>query len=177
MTDRAINSRMRQPPAHLADPAKFDSLLRRTIAEYEANQRGMAALAAAHGARLVTALEPGLYSATLTHPTADYAYADDYCTRRSPGFAEAIRASWPALTETLPRLQGAGIETVDLSQAFRDKTVDIFVDCDHFNAIGNAILADQSRPGHPQPARNPLIRLRQLGRGTDRRIARGWHSP
>ena len=143
MTDRAINSRMRQPPAHLADAAKFDSLLRRTISEYEANQRGMAALAAAHGARLVTALEPGLYSATLTHPTADYAYADDYCTRRSPGFAEAIRASWPALTQTLPRLEGAGIETVDLSQAFRDKTVDVFVDCDHFNAIGNAILADQ----------------------------------
>src|SRR4029077_18734924 len=127
----------------LADAAKFESLRRRTIAEYEANQRAMAALTAAHGARQVTALEPGLYSTTLTHPTADYAYADDYCTRRSPGFAEAIRASWPALIQTLPRLQGAGIETVDLSQAFRDKTVDIFVDCDHFNAIGNAILADQ----------------------------------
>jgi lysophospholipase L1-like esterase len=143
MTDRAISSRMRQPPAHLADPAKFDSLLRQTVAEYEANQRRMVELAAAHGARLVTALEPGLYSAPLTHPTADYAYADDYCTRRSPGFADAIRASWPALTETLRRLQGAGIETLDLSQAFQDKTVDIFVDCDHFNAIGNAILADR----------------------------------
>jgi lysophospholipase L1-like esterase len=41
MTDRAINSRMRQPPAHLADPAKFASLLQRTVAEYEANQRSM----------------------------------------------------------------------------------------------------------------------------------------
>jgi lysophospholipase L1-like esterase len=141
MTDRAINSRMRRPPAHLADPAKFDSLLRQTVAEYEANQRRMAELAAAHGARLVTALEPGLYSVNLTHPTADYAYADEYCSRRSPGFADTIRASWPALTQTLRRLQGAGIETVDLSDTFRDKTVDIFVDCDHFNAIGNAMLA------------------------------------
>ena len=115
----------------------------------------MAELAAAHGARLVTALEPGLYSANLTHPTADYAYADDYCSRRSPGFAEAIRASWPALTETLPRLQGAGIETVDLSQAFRDKTVDIFVDCDHFNAVGNAILADQLAKAILNPRARP----------------------
>ena len=55
----------------------------------------------------------------------------------------SFETSWPALTQTLPRLEGAGIETVDLSQAFRDKTVDVFVDCDHFNAIGNAILADQ----------------------------------
>ncbi|HSY88209.1 MAG TPA: hypothetical protein VLA85_16710 [Verrucomicrobiae bacterium] len=143
MTDRAINSRLRQPPAHLADPAKFASLLQRTVAEYEANQRRMAELAAAHGARLVTALEPGLYSASLTHPTADQAYADEYCSRRSPGFADAIRASWPALTQALRRLQGARIETVDLSDTFRDKTVDIFVDCDHFNAIGNAMLADR----------------------------------
>jgi len=44
---------MRRPPAHLADPAKFDSLLRQTVAQYEANQRRMAELAAAHGARLV----------------------------------------------------------------------------------------------------------------------------
>jgi lysophospholipase L1-like esterase len=143
MTDRAINGRLRQPPAQLADPAKFDSLLRQTVSKYEANQRRMAALAAAHGARLVTALEPGLYSGPLIHLTADYAYADDYCSRRSPGFADAIRASLPALTEALPRLQAAGIETVDLSQAFRDKTVDIFVDCDHFNAAGNAMLADR----------------------------------
>jgi lysophospholipase L1-like esterase len=155
MTDRAINARMRQPPAHLADPVKFNFLLRRTISEYEANQRRMAELAAAHGARLVTALEPGLYSASPTHKTADYAYADDYCSRRSPGFAEAIRASWPALTETLPRLQGAGIETVDLSQAFRDKTVDIFVDCDHFNAVGNAILADQLAKAILNPRARP----------------------
>ena len=155
MTDRAINSRMRRPPAHLADPAKFDSLLRQTVAQYEANQRRMAELAAAHGARLVTALEPGLYSADLTHPTADYAYADDYCSRRSPGFADTIRASWPALTQALPRLQEAGIETVDLSQAFRDKTVDIFVDCDHFNAVGNAILADKLAKAILNPRASP----------------------
>jgi lysophospholipase L1-like esterase len=133
----------RKPPAHLADPERLAQLIRLTVDDYRTDQRQMATLAATHGARFITVLDPNLYSEPFLHPSADYAYADGLCARHSPGLADAIRAAWPAMTQALHELSGQGLETLDLSQAFRDKTADIFVDCDHFNAIGNAILAER----------------------------------
>ena len=47
------------------------------------------------------------------------------------------------MTGALQGLKGEGIRTLNLSTIFRDKTEDIFVDCDHFNAAGNALIADR----------------------------------
>jgi lysophospholipase L1-like esterase len=143
LSNRATEKAVRKPPAHLADPARMQALIRETVAAYGDNQRRMAALAAAHGARFLTALDPNLYTAELPRGSADYVYADEICRRHSPGIADAIRAAWPAMTGALQGLQGEGIRTLDLSAVFRDKTADIFVDCDHFNAAGNALIADR----------------------------------
>src|SRR5215470_12337122 len=143
LSNRATEKAVRKPPAHLADPARMQALIRETEEGYGDNQRRMAALAAAHGARFLTALDPNLYTAELPHESADYVYADEVCRRHSPGIADAIRAAWPAMTGALQGLQGEGIRTLNLSAVFRDKTADIFVDCDHFNAAGNALIADR----------------------------------
>jgi lysophospholipase L1-like esterase len=143
LSGRATEAAVRKPPAHLADPARLQALIRQTAETYGANQRRMAELAGAHGARFLTALDPNLYTAELAHEGADYAYADGICRRHSPGISDAVRAAWPAMTAALQRLQGEGIRTLDLSGVFRDKTADVFVDCDHFNAAGNALIADR----------------------------------
>ena len=142
LSGRATEGALRRPPAHLADPARLQDLIRQTVDGYAASQRSMAELAKAHGARFLTALNPNLYTAEFTQVSADYAYADGVCRRHSPGIADAIRAAWPAMTGALQGLKGEGIRTLDLSAVFRDKTQDIFVDCDHFNAAGNALIAD-----------------------------------
>jgi lysophospholipase L1-like esterase len=143
LSGRATEGALREPPAHLADPARLQDLIRQTVDGYAVSQRRMAELARAHDARFLTALNPNLYTADFTRASADYAYADGVCRRHSPGIQDAIRAAWPAMTAALHRLQGEGIETLDLSAVFRDKTEDIFVDCDHFNAAGNALIADR----------------------------------
>jgi lysophospholipase L1-like esterase len=143
LSNRATEQAVRKPPAHLADPARMQALIHETEEAYADNQRRMAALAAAHGARFLTALDPNLYTAELPHDSADYVYADEICRRHSPGIAEAIRAAWPAMTGALQGVMGEGIRTLNLSTVFRDKTADIFVDCDHFNATGNALIADR----------------------------------
>jgi len=143
LTERATKSGARQPPAHLADPVRLQALIEKTADIYSQNQSRMAKLGSDSGARTIVVLEPSLYTSSFDHPTADVVAADRICAARSPGLGDAIRAAWPAMTAALHRVENAGVESLDLSQAFRDKTSDIFVDCDHFNAEGNRILADR----------------------------------
>ena len=143
LSGRATEGALRQAPPHLADPARLQDLIHQTVEGYAASQRRMAELAKVHGARFLTALDPNLYTADFTRMSADYAYADGVCRRHSPGIRDAIRAAWPGMSGALQGLKGEGIRTLDLSAVFRDKTEDIFVDCDHFNAAGNALIADR----------------------------------
>jgi lysophospholipase L1-like esterase len=143
LADRATRSGARHPPSHLADSTRLAELVAKTAAAFGANERRLAELAGASGARFIAVLEPNLYTSTFNHPAEDVGYADQICSSRSPGLADAMRAAWPAMTAALADQRSRGTESLDLSQAFRDKTVDIFVDCDHFNAVGNEILAER----------------------------------
>ena len=45
------------------------------------------------------------------------------------------------MIEAVRELRKEGMDTLDLSGIFRDKTADIYVDFFHFNGIGDGILA------------------------------------
>ena len=55
------------------------------------------------------------------------------------------------------RARPKGVEAVDLSQGFRDKTEDVFIDVGHLNAAGHRILASQIAEAvlHPVAAAAP----------------------
>lgn len=141
LAERAARSGSRKAPTHLADPTRLARLVEETARGYAASQQRLAQLARAAHARFIAVLEPDLYAATFTHPAADFDFADRQASIRSPGLADSIRASRPALSAALAGLRRGGVEALDLSQAFRDKTAEVFVDYGHFNALGNAILA------------------------------------
>ncbi len=60
-----------------------------------------------------------------------------------PKLSEVLQRGQAALSETLVKLTGAGINTLDLSAALKSKTVDVFVDQGHLNATGYGMLADR----------------------------------
>jgi lysophospholipase L1-like esterase len=60
-----------------------------------------------------------------------------------PKLAEVLQSGQAALSETLIKLQAAGIDTLDLSAALKAKMVDVFIDQGHLNATGYGMLADR----------------------------------
>ncbi len=101
----------------------------------------MAERARSAGAQFLLAINPTLYSSDYDHPTPDIVYAGDLGNRLYPGQAEVTRRVRPALAEAARELQVRGVDAIDLSGLFRDKTVDVFVEPSHLNATGHDMLA------------------------------------
>lgn len=131
----------RRAPAHLEDPGRIEELTRRSLAAYVANELAMAERARSAGAQFLLAINPTLYSSDYDHPTPDIVYAGDLGNRLYPGQAEVTRRVRPALAEAARELQVRGVDAIDLSGLFRDKTVDVFVEPSHLNATGHDMLA------------------------------------
>lgn len=143
MSARAIRSYQKVAPAHLGDEAEVKSLADRTIDAYLRNQEQMKAAAAADGARFLTVLQPSPYSTNYVRGAPDLAYVDDMTRRSWPGLAEVMRRFTPRLVEAVRELRGRGIDVLNLTAAFKDKTDSVFLDFGHYNAAGNRILGQR----------------------------------
>jgi hypothetical protein len=151
--DHAVAWGLKHPPAHLADPAEVQRLTDATMAYYAENETGMAALANGAGARFISVVEPNRYASDFKTKTDDLAYVDGLMAAHVPGLREAL----PGLLRTLARTHGAlgakGIETLDLSAVFRDKTGDIFTTSPgHYNGTGSRIVAERIAEAILHPA-------------------------
>ena len=141
LADLATSRGERRAPAHLADETQVSALTRATVALYTENVLAMARLAAANGARFIVVLNPTSNSTDYVHPTPDLAFVSEASARAHPGASELMRRIWPALAAASSDLRHQGIEALDLSDLFRDKTADVFIEASHFNATGHEMLA------------------------------------
>jgi len=62
-----------------------------------------------------------------------------------------------ALARESAALRQKGVEAIDLSDGFRTKTEDVFIDIGHLNATGHGILASEIAEAllHPASAASP----------------------
>jgi hypothetical protein len=138
----ATERHWRSAPAHLTDPTRLDRLTRESIELYVANVTAMADLARKAGARFMVAINPTLGSSDYAHPTGDIAYASDLQSRLYPGEGQLKSRIRAAFAAAIARLRQRDIIVLDLTALFADKTVDVFVEPSHFNAVGHAMIAD-----------------------------------
>ena len=103
----------------------------------------MAKAVTSAGARFLAVLPPSPFSTAYDHKTDDLEFALAHTEAQMPKLAEVLQRGQAALSETLVKLQAAGIDTLDLSAALKAKTVDVFVDQGHLNATGYGMLADR----------------------------------
>ncbi len=143
MSERAARANRKVEPAHVRSEAEVEALAGRTIDAYLKNQEDMKAAAAGAGARFVTVLQPSPYSTDYAHDGADIAYVDNMARHAWPGFAELMRRYTPRLIAATKVLDGQGIEAVDLTAVFKDKTDSVFLDFGHYNGVGNRIIAQR----------------------------------
>ena len=95
------------------------------------------------GARFLAVLPPSPFSTAYEHKTDDLEFALAHTEAQMPKLAEVLQQGQRALSETLVKLQAAGIDALDLSAALKAKTVDFFIDQGHLNATGYGMLADR----------------------------------
>jgi hypothetical protein len=147
MSDRAARANRKVEPAHVRSEAEVEALAGRTIDAYLKNQEDMKTAAAAAGARFVTALQPSPYSTDYAHDgadiAADIAYVDNMARHAWPGFPELMRRYTPRLIDATRALDAKGIEAVDLTAIFKDKTGNVFLDFGHYNGTGNRLIAQR----------------------------------
>jgi len=142
--ERAVRLKQKVAPKTVADPHRLEKLLAETARVYEQNQLVMAKLAAGVGARFVTVLEPNRYGTSYTHPTPDLDYVARQTDGHMPGFSGLLPAGLKALGEAQDRLRAQGIDTLDLSAVFKDKTGNIFTTTTaHLNAEGSRVVAER----------------------------------
>lgn len=132
----------RKAPAHLKDPGRVAVLTKQTMAAYIRNELAMGGLAKDNDARFLLAVNPTLGSSEYSRPMADIAYATDLSNRLYPGQAALMGQLHPAVAAAVADLRSRGIAALNLSDLFRDKTEDVFVETSHFNAAGNSMIAD-----------------------------------
>ncbi|HZT18144.1 MAG TPA: hypothetical protein VFA23_02015 [Dongiaceae bacterium] len=141
---RAMQLGLKKPPATFNDPGRIDRLTEATVALYVDNQLAMAKLARSAGARFISALEPNRYAAAFSHPTDDLKFVDQQTDAHLPGLRALMPKALSELSAGSARLRSQGVEAVDLTAIFKDKTQDLFTDgAGHFNSIGNAMVADR----------------------------------
>jgi hypothetical protein len=145
--------REKRAPAHLAKPERVAALTAATAKAWYASQLAMAALCKAKGARFISVLQPSPYSSAFSHPTADIPYVRDLTDSEWPGLGAVAGDAQAALAGESAALRRNGVEAIDLSQGFRDKTEDVFIDIGHLNGAGHRILASQIAEAVLHPAR------------------------
>jgi len=101
-------------------------------------------MAAGVGARYITVLEPNRYGTSYAHVTPDLDYVAQQTDGHMPGLSSLLPGGLHALGEAQARLRGEGIETLDLSAVFKDKTGNIFTTSTaHLNAAGSRVAAER----------------------------------
>jgi len=153
----AETSHEKRAPPYLLKPARVAQLTAATSAAWYDNQLAMAELSKAKGARFISILQPSPYSSPFDHPTPDVAYVHDLTESEWPGLGAIAGDVQQALAKQSSALGRKGVEAVDLSQGFRGKTEDVFIDVGHLNAAGHRILASQIAEAvlHPVAAAAP----------------------
>src|SRR5215470_15590771 len=142
--DRAVRLKQKVAPKTVADPHRQEKLLAETARVYEENQLAMAKLAAGVGARFITVLEPNRYGTAYTHGAPDLDYVARQTDGHMPGLSGLLPAGLKALGEAQTKLRAEGIETLDLSAVFKDKTGNIFTTSTaHLNAAGSRVVAER----------------------------------
>jgi hypothetical protein len=142
--ERAAQLKLKNAPKSVSDPHREEKLLAETARIYEENQLAMAKMAAGVGARYVTVLEPNRYGTTYAHVTPDLAYVARQTDGHMPGLSKLLPGGLKALGEAQAKLRPQGIETLDLSAVFKDKTDNIFTTSTaHLNAAGSRIVAER----------------------------------
>jgi len=148
----AETSHEKQAPPFLLKPARVAQLTAATAAAWYDNQLAMAELSKAKGARFISILQPSPYSSPFDHPTPDVAYVHDLTDSEWPGLGAIAGDVQQALAKESAALGRKGVEAVDLSAGFRDKTEDVFIDVGHLNGAGHRILASQIASAVLHPA-------------------------
>ena len=143
-TERAVRLKQKNAPKSVSDPHWQEKLLAETARTYEGNQLAMAKLAAGVGARFITVLEPNRYGTQYTHATPDLDYVARQTEGHMPGLAGLLPQGLNALAQSQAKLRAQGIETLDLSAVFKDKTGNIFTTTTaHLNAEGSRVVAER----------------------------------
>jgi hypothetical protein len=150
-------SREKRPPGHLTKPDRVAALTAATAKAWYDNQLAMAELSKVKGARFISVLQPSPYSSSFDHPTDDIPYVRDLTDSEWPGLGAVAGEAQQALAKESAALRGKGVEALDLSEGFRDKTEDVFIDIGHLNAAGHRILATAIAEAvlHPAQAASP----------------------
>jgi hypothetical protein len=142
--ERAVRLKQKVAPKTVSDPHRQEKLLAETARVYEQNQLAMARLAAGVGARFITVLEPNRYGTSYTHKTPDLDYVARETDGHMPGFSGLLPVGLKALEAAQGKLRAQGIETLDLSAVFKDKTGNIFTTTTaHLNAEGSRVAAER----------------------------------
>lgn len=140
----AVALGLKHPPAQLADPVRLKRLTDATMAYYLENQKAMAMLAAGAQARFISVVEPNRYASDFKIKSDDLAYVDESMATHMPGLKESLPGFLKTLSAAHADLAASGIETLDLSAVFRDKTGNIFTTSPgHFNGTGSKIVAER----------------------------------
>ena len=143
-SERAVRLKQKKAPKSVGDPHRQEKLLAETARTYEENQLAMAELAAGVGARFITVLEPNRYGTTYTLRTPDLDYVARQTDGHMPGLSGLLPEGLKALGEAQVKLRAEGIETLDLSAVFKDKTGNIFTTTTaHLNAEGSRVVAER----------------------------------
>jgi len=142
--NRAAELKLKNAPKSVSDPNRQAKLLEETVRVYENNQSAMAKLAAGAGARFITVLEPNRYGTTYSHATPDLDYVARQTDGHMPGLSGILPVGLKALGEAQAHLSAQGIETLDLSAVFKDKTDNVFTTSTaHLNAAGSRLVAER----------------------------------
>ncbi len=147
---------LRRPPAQIADSAQMLSLTESVLRHYVDNQIGMAQMAKKAGARFISILEPNMYASDTKDNSADVVYVNRQMDIHVPGMRQALPGIIPLQSAAQAGLAGKGIETLDLSAIFRDKTGNIFTsNPGHYNGTGSGIVAERIAGAILQPQAVP----------------------
>jgi lysophospholipase L1-like esterase len=140
--DRAVAQHLKTIPPHIARTPVVAELTQKTADLYAENLEAMSKAVTSAGARFLAVLPPSPFSTAYDNETDDLEFARAHTEAQMPKLAEVLQQGQTALSETLVKLQAAGIDALDLSAALKAKTVDVFIDQGHLNATGYGMLAD-----------------------------------
>jgi hypothetical protein len=116
---------------------------RQTAEVYRRNHLAMGDMATRDGAALLSVLPPSPFSTQYDHPTADLRVTLSDTQAQLPGLVAVEREGQAALAGVMHELAAQGRHSLDLSDVFKAKTNDVFVDLSHLNGIGNGVIAEK----------------------------------
>jgi len=144
LAERAVRLGLKKPPSSFKNPVNMDRLIKETVEFYLGNERAMAKIAKDGGFRFISVQEPNRYASPFSHPTEDLAFVDRQTDAHLPGLRGLMPKGLAELSAGSAQLRSEGIEAIDLSSLFKDKTQNLFTDgAGHFNSIGNSMVADR----------------------------------